>query len=192
MTRPQVCLVSDPAQWGFLDARHPATDHDPEMVDVTWIGLLRPDRRVAAAAVRPVHDLDRLPPWPIRAPDEDEPAFEARREIARTARETAIVAMTGETLDQAKARWAGRNRKILAGLVADGVFAGVDDEGTPLPHARRISIAALGPGATTADLMVALGIFPSITQAKRNGHGARLVLGLQVLTKKRIAVEIVP
>lgn len=42
-----------------------------------------------------------------------------------------------------------------------------------------------------AHVVVELGIFPSVTQARKNGWNDPITLGIHHLTKKKIAVEIV-
>lgn len=62
----------------------------------------------------------------------------------------------------------------------------------PVSAAQTFSIAALGEGATVANIVAALGIFPSITQAKKNGFNGPLVEGIHEFTKRKIRVRIVP
>ena len=192
MSRPHVCLVSDPLQWGLLNAVHPAQGDAPAMADVTWIGLIRPEGPVPASAIRPLHDVSDLPDLPRPDPGEAAPAFAARLEAAKAERRAWIAAQGWESPEVSRARLEARGRRLLEGLVACGAIAGIAPDGTPLPHARRFSLAELGPGATMANVLVALGVFPSLTQARRNGQTAPLTLGRHVLTKKRLAVEIVP
>ncbi len=54
-----------------------------------------------------------------------------------------------------------------------------------------ISLQDLPPGATMANVMVKLGVFPSVTQARKNGWDKPIELGEQLLTKRRISVNIV-
>lgn len=61
----------------------------------------------------------------------------------------------------------------------------------PIPFPKKFSIAELGPTATTANIVVALGIFPSITQARKNGFNAPLEVGMVEFTKRKIRAEIV-
>jgi hypothetical protein len=56
---------------------------------------------------------------------------------------------------------------------------------------KRISIRNLPPNATMAHIVSELGIFPSVTQARKNGWDKPIVLGKHVLTKNKIHVEIV-
>lgn len=86
----------------------------------------------------------------------------------------------------------GRNRLRMLELVDQGVFEGVRDDGSPLPPARVFSVAELGEGATMAHVVVALGMFPSLSQARKNQWDKPLVLGTQELTKKKIRINIVP
>lgn len=91
-------------------------------------------------------------------------------------------------LDEARAHL----RQGLEGLVAAGVFDGLNEKGEPLAPPQRFSIAELGARATMADIMVALKVFPSLKQARNNGWDKPLVLGIQEVTKKRLRIEIVP
>lgn len=192
MTRPHVCLIADPLQWGLLNAIHPAQGDTPALADVTWIGPIRPDGPVPAEAVRPLRDVSGLPDLPRPRADEPAPAFAERLEAAKADRRARLAAQGWESDAVCRARLEARGRTLLEGLVACGAIAGIAPDGTPLPHARRFSLAELGPGATMANVLVALGVFPSMNQARRNGQTAPLTLGHHVLTKKRIAVEIVP
>jgi tyrosyl-tRNA synthetase len=74
----------------------------------------------------------------------------------------------------------------------ENLFTSFEDDGTPIPATRRFSIAELGPGASMATVCVAIGMFPSLSQARKNGWAKPLVAGERhVLTKKKIVVEIV-
>ena len=61
---------------------------------------------------------------------------------------------------------------------------------------REISLsrlsASVGREVTLADVAVVVGIFKSVTQARKNGWEKPIQLGKALLGKKRIAVEIVP
>lgn len=186
MSRPHVCLITDPTQWGLLDAIHPAHGEVPEEAEVTWIGLIRPPRRVPSRGIRPLRDLTGLPTLP------KDPATPFECEAIRAAQRAWFDAQGWEPQDDVLARHAARCRRLNAGLVAQGVFAGLTEDGTPIPHARRFSLAELGPGATWANVLVALAVFPSMNQARRNGQTAPLTLGRHVVSKKKIVVEIVP
>lgn len=85
-----------------------------------------------------------------------------------------------------------RNRLRMMELVDQGVFEGVREDGSPLPPAQVFSVAQLGEGATMAHVVVALGMFPSLSQARKNQWDKPLVLGVQELTKKKIRINIVP
>lgn len=56
---------------------------------------------------------------------------------------------------------------------------------------KQISLTNLPKGATMAHIMVELGIFPSLTQAKKNGWDKPIKLGVQTVTSKKILVEII-
>lgn len=57
--------------------------------------------------------------------------------------------------------------------------------------AMVISTRDLPDGATMAHVAVLVGIFPSLTQARKNGWDRPIELGEQFLSKKRIHVNIV-
>lgn len=56
---------------------------------------------------------------------------------------------------------------------------------------KFISTLDLPSGATMAHVAAAVGIMPSVTQARKNGFDRPITLGLHVLTKKKVHVEIV-
>lgn len=66
------------------------------------------------------------------------------------------------------------------------------NESAPIPFPKSFSIAELGEGATTANIVVALGLFPSITQARKNGFNGPLQVGTVEFTKRKIRAKIVP
>ena len=66
------------------------------------------------------------------------------------------------------------------------------NESGPIPFPKNFSITELGEGATIANVVVGLGLFPSINQARKNGFNAPLTLGTFEFTKKKIRVRIVP
>jgi hypothetical protein len=193
MSRPHVCLIRDPAQWGLLDRILPADATAPERAVITWIGLIRPgEATTPIAEIRPVHDLVGMPDLPSPGEDEDALAFAKRLDAANAARRAWFVVQGFGDQSELLARHRARGRTLLEGMVRAGIFESVADDGTPIPHPEQFSIAALGPGATMAHVLVALGIFPSVGQARRNGQTGPLVLGRHVIGKKRIRIEIVP
>jgi tyrosyl-tRNA synthetase len=98
--------------------------------------------------------------------------------------------MAGD-INDAKIKLADRVTRLVHGDL-ERVFAGFEEDGTPIPHTLRFSIAELGPGATMANVCVAIGMFPSLSQARKNGWSKPLVTGERhELTKKKIVVEIV-
>jgi len=98
-----------------------------------------------------------------------------------------------------KQQWLeGVQAKNRAGIEA-GAAAGwwnIDEQGNPQKLAAKFSIAALAAENKTlmAHLMVDLGFFPSVSQARKNGWDKPLELGRHELgpKKKRAHVEIVP
>lgn len=54
-----------------------------------------------------------------------------------------------------------------------------------------INIKDLPQNPLMAHVMVKIGVFPSVSQAKKNGWDKPIEIGKHVLTKKRIEVEIV-
>ena len=77
-------------------------------------------------------------------------------------------------------------------LIVSGIFAGHDKDGHPIPNTLKFSKEKLGQHATMANIAVELGIFPSLTQARKNGWDGELIVGeIHTLTKKKYLVEIV-
>lgn len=54
-----------------------------------------------------------------------------------------------------------------------------------------INVKDLPPNPTMAHVMVKLGVFPSVNQAKKNGWDKPITLGEHILTKKKVRVQIV-
>lgn len=192
MSRHHVCLVADPAQWGFLNGWIPAQNDQPKRADVTWVGLIQADSVIPAEDIRFLHNIDALPALPKQDAGEDAIEFAARLEAAKTEQRAWFSANGWESDADLVARHSRRCQILLGRMVEDGTFESVTEQGVPVPHPIRFSIAKLGPGATMANVVVALGLFPSLGQARKNGQSTPLVLGRQVITKKRIAIEIVP
>lgn len=69
--------------------------------------------------------------------------------------------------------------------VEQGWWEGVTDNGDPIPHPQKMSIEE---HPTIAHVVVALKIFPSITQARKNGFVQDSTPGLHVFTKRKIRV----
>jgi len=83
-----------------------------------------------------------------------------------------------------------RNRQS----VLDGAKQGwwdVDDDGNMLAPAIVIDSAELPDGAVMAHVMAKAGIFPSISQARKNGWDKPLTKGMVTVTKKRIRIKVV-
>ena len=67
-------------------------------------------------------------------------------------------------------------------------------EGEPLPWPVRMSIAdllAANPRATMADVVVGLGVFPSLSQARKAGWCQPLAVGVHSTGKRRAPVELI-
>jgi hypothetical protein len=86
----------------------------------------------------------------------------------------------------------GAGRLRLWELVDAGVFEGVGEDGEPLAPARVFRVSELPAGATMANIAVALGVLPSLSQARKSSWNRPLEMGAQTLTKKRIRINIVP
>ena len=77
-------------------------------------------------------------------------------------------------------------------LVDLGLFESITEDGAPIPHPQVFSISQMEDGATMANIMVEMGIFPSLTQARKNGWNKPLVLGRHIIHKKtKVSVLIV-
>jgi hypothetical protein len=97
-----------------------------------------------------------------------------------------------ETPEEFLARMRRNNINALMPMVNAGIFYSIDDDCAPIPHPRKFSISELVPGATMANIVVLLGLFPSLSQARKNQWDKPLTLGVHSLTKKKVLVEIVP
>lgn len=97
-----------------------------------------------------------------------------------------------ETPEEFQARLRRNLINRLQPLVDLGHFYGIGDDLAPIPHPRQFSISELVEGATFANIVVLLGLFPSLSQARKNNWDKPLTLGVHSLTKKKILVEIVP
>ena len=98
-----------------------------------------------------------------------------------------------ETREQFIARIKARTKSKLQDMVDHGVFESVGDDANgiyPIPFPKKYKISEL-EGWTMANILVDLGIFPSVTQARKNGWDKPLTTGIHSFTKKKIHVEIV-
>lgn len=76
-------------------------------------------------------------------------------------------------------------------MVLDGCFSAWDIENSePIDFPKIFRLSELPEGATFANIAVELGIFPSLTQARKNGFDRPLTLGEHILTKKKIRISI--
>ena len=98
-----------------------------------------------------------------------------------------------------KAGWLARMKERNSSAIAEGVDRGwwdLSPNGDPQKPAKKISIAEMLSQNKTlmAHLMVDLGFFPSVGQARKNGWDKPLELGRYELgpRKKREFVEIIP
>lgn len=58
-------------------------------------------------------------------------------------------------------------------------------------NVKIIKVSELPENATMANIAVLLEIFPSLTQARKNGFDRPITLGKHTLTKRKIEVEII-
>lgn len=92
-------------------------------------------------------------------------------------------------INEAKVILANSVTELVHGHIGT-LFPDFDDSGAPIPPARQHSLAR--DGDTIAHACVAIGMFPSLSQARRNGWDRPLVLGERLeLTKKKIRVDVV-
>lgn len=83
-----------------------------------------------------------------------------------------------------------RNRQsVLFG--AEQGWWDVDEDGNMLAPPIVVDSTELPEGALMAHVMAAAGIFPSISQARKNGWDKPLTKGLFTVTKKRIRIEVI-
>lgn len=85
-----------------------------------------------------------------------------------------------------------KGRLRLWELVDQGIFDGIGEDGEPLAPVREFRVSELPAGATMANIAVALGIMPSLSQARKSSWNRPLEMGAQSVTKKRIRINIVP
>ena len=72
--------------------------------------------------------------------------------------------------------------------VQQGWWADVDERGNPIPHPQIFKISE---HPTLATVVVELGIFKSVTQARKNGFDKPSSLGIHTFTKKKIRARII-
>ena len=97
----------------------------------------------------------------------------------------------GETKEAFLLRMHLRSRKKLEELRDLGLFDFDPETLEAVEFPKILKLSELPPNPTTAHVAVALGIFPSITQARKNGWNEPLVPGEFEFTKKRKRVLIV-
>lgn len=76
----------------------------------------------------------------------------------------------------------------------DGWFEGwwdLDDDGNMIAPPLKFKISQFPEKAVMAHVMAAAGIFPSVSQARKNGWDKPLVTGEFVVTKKKIRIIVV-
>lgn len=78
------------------------------------------------------------------------------------------------------------NRLNLEWGVQQGWWDAVSPEGEPIKY-RDFKLA---DHPSMATIMVALGVFPSVTQARKNGWDKKTEVGTQVVTKRRIWIRV--
>jgi hypothetical protein len=84
-----------------------------------------------------------------------------------------------------------QNLWSMKGLVKDGLFADMTDDGDPIAHPIILYLNDLGDKATMANVYAAVGIFPSASQARKNGFNDSIQLDhVYELTKKKIRVKV--
>jgi hypothetical protein len=99
-----------------------------------------------------------------------------------------VFAVYGEEFGRRLDVW---NKFRLQQLADLGLWEDVSETGEPIPFPKTYSIEEIGPDASMANVMVDLGIFPSLTQARKNGWNKPLVLGDHEIGKKKIRIRIV-
>lgn len=76
----------------------------------------------------------------------------------------------------------------------DGWFEGwweIDEDGNMAAPPLKFKISDFPENAVMAHVVAAAGIFPSVSQARKNGHDTPLVAGEFVLTKKKIRIVVI-
>ena len=67
----------------------------------------------------------------------------------------------------------------------------LDEDGNMAAPLKKFKISDFPKNAVMAHVVAAAGIFPSVSQARKNGHDKPLVTGEFVLTKKKIRIIVV-
>lgn len=73
---------------------------------------------------------------------------------------------------------------------ADRGWWDLDANGKPISPAKRFKISEFPKNAVMAHVMAKAGIFPSIGQARKNGHNIPIKIGEFVVTKRKIRIVI--
>ena len=73
---------------------------------------------------------------------------------------------------------------------ADRGWWDIDEDGNMLSPAKRFKISDFPKNAVMAHVMAKAGIFPSIGQARKNGHDTPLKAGEFVVTKRKIRIVV--
>ena len=90
--------------------------------------------------------------------------------------------------------WLEGVRESNQQAVIDGAAQGwwdVDENGEMLAPPTVINSADLPDNATMAHVMAKAGIFPSISQARKNGWDKPLTTGVFTVTKKKFRIKVV-
>jgi len=66
----------------------------------------------------------------------------------------------------------------------------IDDNGQMVGPAIKFKLSEFPENALMAHVVAKLGIFPSVGQARKNGHDKPIELGLHIFTKKKIRVVV--
>jgi hypothetical protein len=72
-----------------------------------------------------------------------------------------------------------------------GWWESIDERGNPVPFPIIVSVSDFGPKDTMAHVLAKLEIFPSVGEARKNGHNKPIKLGEYFLMKrtKRILIQ---
>lgn len=85
-----------------------------------------------------------------------------------------------------------RQKGFEALLVNCAAIHSFDQNHEAQPFPLIVKVSDLPENATMAHVVTAANIFPSVTQARKNGWDKPIEFGDMILTKRRIAIKVVP
>jgi len=145
-------------------------------------------------------DLEDLQEWAIRLREENRAFFLNEQLVAGefcvTQKERLWLAERFKTTPHGNQDRADENHRMLALIDMElGVRIGwwEDwDQAGPIDFPQTFKMSQFGDEPQLAHVLVELKIFPSLTQARKNGFDKPLTLGDHVFTKRKIRARVIP